>query len=121
MNLLLVKKGERPQAAPTFPELCCHTVRDLEIINDREKISFLNTPEQREWHAREIIPYWEKRSIRYCILSEMTEEWYIAYNAGIFTEFMEQRGPGHLLVAQIKYIIWVLVIIKRHSEGDRRA
>ena len=94
-ELIVGEKGERPQAAPTFPELCCHTVEDLKIINDREKISFTSTPEQREWHAREIIPYWEKRSIRLRILSEMTEEWHNAYNAGIFTEFMEQRGPGH--------------------------
>ena len=25
----------------------------------------------------------------------MTQEWRDAYEAGIFTEFMEQRGPGH--------------------------
>lgn len=25
----------------------------------------------------------------------MTEEWKECYNAGIFTEFMEQRAPGH--------------------------
>jgi len=29
------------------------------------------------------------------IFQEMTEAWKDAYAAGIFTEFMEQRGPGH--------------------------
>ena len=42
-----------------------------------------------------MIPYWEKRSIRHKIVMHMSPEWKAAYGAGIFTEFMEQRGPGH--------------------------
>ncbi|GAJ11601.1 unnamed protein product, partial [marine sediment metagenome] len=41
------------------------------------------------------IPYWENRSIRNRIFKEMTPEWKDCYTAGIFTEFMEQRAPGH--------------------------
>lgn len=33
--------------------------------------------------------------MRHKILNSMTDEWKEAYAAGIFTEFMEQRGPGH--------------------------
>ena len=29
------------------------------------------------------------------ILARMTPEWHECYSAGMFTEFMEQRGPGH--------------------------
>ncbi len=29
------------------------------------------------------------------ILARMTQEWHECYSAGMFTEFMEQRGPGH--------------------------
>ena len=29
------------------------------------------------------------------LLSRMTPEWHACYEAGMFTEFMEQRGPGH--------------------------
>lgn len=29
------------------------------------------------------------------LLSKMTPEWHECYEAGMFTEFMEQRGPGH--------------------------
>ena len=43
----------------------------------------------------EIIPYWTGRSMREKILSRMTPEWHDCYEAGMFTEFMEQRGPGH--------------------------
>ena len=30
-ELIVGEKGDGPQAAPTFPELCCHTVQDLHI------------------------------------------------------------------------------------------
>jgi len=39
-ELIVGEKGPLPKAAPTFPELCCHTLRDLEILDTREKIPF---------------------------------------------------------------------------------
>jgi hypothetical protein len=45
-----------------------------------------------------LIPFWEGKSMRDLILSEMTDEWHAAYEAGIFTEFMEQRSPGHTVL-----------------------
>ncbi|MCD7775814.1 MAG: pyruvate formate lyase family protein, partial [Firmicutes bacterium] len=102
-ELIVGEKGEFPQSAPTFPELCCHTVEDLEIMNDREVIFFKNTEEQRNWHRDNIIPYWENRSIRKRILDAMSPEWKDAYAAGIFTEFMEQRGPGHTVCSDKIY------------------
>jgi formate C-acetyltransferase len=36
--------------------------------------------------------------MRELILNEMTKEWQAAYEAGIFTEFMEQRAPGHTVL-----------------------
>lgn len=94
-ELIVGEKGDAPQAAPTFPELCCHTLEDMEIMNARELISFAVTEEDLKLQEEKIIPYWENRSIRQRILSNMTQEWKDAYYAGIFTEFMEQRGPGH--------------------------
>ena len=32
------------------------------------------------------------------IFDEMTDEWKAAYEAGVFTEFMEQRAPGHTVL-----------------------
>lgn len=94
-ELIVGEKGDGPQAAPTFPELCCHTVKDMQVMNDRELINFTNTEEDRKFQQDVIIPFWEKRSIRHKILERMTPEWKAAYACGIFTEFMEQRGPGH--------------------------
>lgn len=94
-ELIVGEKGDSPQAAPTFPELCCHTVDDMRVMNDRELISFKVREEDYQVQEEVMIPYWEKRSIRHKILRQMTPEWKAAYESGIFTEFMEQRGPGH--------------------------
>jgi len=39
-ELIVGERGKAPRATPTFPELCCHTLEDLELINNRKKISF---------------------------------------------------------------------------------
>ena len=64
-------------------------------MNDRELIFFKVNEEDFELQKEKIIPFWEKRSIRNKILNAMTDEWKACYESGIFTEFMEQRGPGH--------------------------
>lgn len=94
-ELIVGEKGDSPQAAPTFPELCCHTVEDMHVMNDRELINFKVKEEDYKIQEEVMIPYWEKRSMRSKILRQMTPQWKDAYEAGIFTEFMEQRGPGH--------------------------
>ena len=102
-ELIVGEKGDKPLAAPTFPELCCHTVDDLKILNERELISFKVRDEDFDFQEKEMIPYWEDRSIRKKILSHMTPEWMDCYKAGIFTEFMEQRGPGHTVGSEYIY------------------
>ena len=97
-ELIVGEKGPEPQAAPTFPELCCHSLQDLEVFNSREKISFAVSEEARRVYREKIIPFWEGRSMRDLIFREMTKEWKAAYEAGVFTEFMEQRAPGHTVL-----------------------
>ncbi len=94
-ELIIGEKGKDPQASPTFPELCCHSVEDMVVMSERELVSFKTTEEDRKLQAEEIIPYWTGRSMREKILARMTLEWHECYSAGMFTEFMEQRGPGH--------------------------
>lgn len=94
-ELIVGEKGDSPQASPTFPELCCHTVEDMHVMNDRELINFTVQEEDFTVQEEVMIPYWDKRCIRNKILRQMTPEWKKAYECGIFTEFMEQRGPGH--------------------------
>lgn len=94
-ELIVGEKGDSPAGAPTFPELCCHTKEDFDVMNNREKISFKVDENAYKIHDKKIKPYWKKRSIRHKILESMSEEWMDAYEAGVFTEFMEQRAPGH--------------------------
>lgn len=102
-ELIVGEKGDGPQAAPSFPELCCHTVEDMKIMNARDLIYFRVTEEDLKLQEEKIIPFWEKRSVRHKILANMSQEWKDAYAAGIFTEFMEQRGPGHTVGSEKIY------------------
>ena len=97
-ELIVGEKGPAPKATPTYPELCCHSLQDLEILDTRPKIPFRVSPEAQELYAEEIIPFWQGKTMRERIFAEMTDEWKAAYEAGIFTEFMEQRAPGHTVL-----------------------
>ncbi|KPJ87607.1 MAG: formate acetyltransferase [Gemmatimonas sp. SG8_17] len=97
-ELIVGERGPAPKAAPTFPEICCHTLDDLDVLDSREKISFRVSDEVRRTFRDEIIPFWSGKSMRELIFEEMTEEWEAAYHAGVFTEFMEQRAPGHTVL-----------------------
>ena len=102
-ELIVGDKGAGPQSTPTFPELCCHSIEDMHIMNDRELICFKVSDEDIKIQQEKIIPYWEKRSIREKIIGAMTDEWKLAYESGVFTEFMEQRGPGHTVGSEKIY------------------
>lgn len=97
-ELIVGEKGPAPKAAPTFPELCCHSLEDLDILDAREKTAFKVSPETRQAYAETVIPFWQGKSMRELLFREMTPEWRAAYEAGIFTEFMEQRAPGHTVM-----------------------
>ena len=97
-ELIVGEKGPAPKATPTYPELCCHSLQDLDILNSRDKIPFSVSAEARQVYRDRIIPFWRGRSMRELLFAEMTDEWKAAYEAGLFTEFMEQRAPGHTVL-----------------------
>jgi len=66
---------------------------DLEILDSRDKIAFAVSPEVRQIYRDKIIPFWQGKSMRELILRN-DRRLAGAYEAGIFTEFMEQRSPG---------------------------
>ena len=94
-ELIVGEKGPAPKATPSYPEICIHSQEDLEILNDRDKVNFLSNNETRQAYKDDIEPYWQGKSNRERLLEAMTLEWLAAYEAGVFTEFQEQRGPGH--------------------------
>ncbi len=102
-ELIVGERGPSPRAAPTFPELCCHTIEDLQVMNSRERTPFKVTEETRKIQEEIIIPFWSGRSMRDRIFNAMTPEWIDSFEAGIFTEFMEQRAPGHAVMGDKIY------------------
>jgi len=97
-ELIVGERGPAPKATPTYPEICCHTLDDFELLHTREKIPFHVPEEARRIQEEDIIPFWRGRSVRERIFSEVDEEWKAAYETGIFTEFQEQRAPGHTVL-----------------------
>jgi len=94
-ELIVGERGPAPKATPTYPEITVHSMEYLDILNSREKVSFLVDEDTRKAYEDVIIPFWKGRSNRDRIMQSMPDDWLNAYHAGIFTEFMEQRAPGH--------------------------
>jgi len=94
-ELIVAERGPQPMAVPTFPELTCHSIEDFHVLNTRDQQRYTISDEDVETYAREVIPYWQGKTIRERIFSHVPDEWRAAYEAGLFTEFMEQRAPGH--------------------------
>ncbi len=97
-ELIVGERGPEPKAVPTFPELTCHSVQDLEILHTREKTRYEVAADVRDAYRDEVIPFWTGRSMRDRLFAELPEEWHAAYDAGVYTEFMEQRAPGHTVL-----------------------
>jgi len=94
-ELIVGERGPKPKAIPTFPELTCHSVEDFHVLNTRDMQRYKITQEDIDIYDREVIPYWRGKTQRERIFNHVPEEWRVAYEAGLFTEFMEQRAPGH--------------------------
>ena len=94
-ELIVGERGPAPKAVPTFPELTCHSLDDLRILDSRPLTHYDVAEDCLRTYEEVVIPYWRGRSMRDKIFAELPPEWLEAYNAGVFTEFMEQRAPGH--------------------------
>ncbi|MGP1476751.1 MAG: trans-4-hydroxy-L-proline dehydratase [Phocaeicola sp.] len=94
-ELIVGERGPVPKAVPTFPELTCHSVEDLHVLNDRDLQSYKISQEDIDTYEKVVIPYWAGKTQRERIFNHVSEAWKDAYEAGVFTEFMEQRAAGH--------------------------
>jgi len=99
-ELIVGERGPSPKATPTYPEVCLHTIKDLEILDSREKVFFKVSEKTKEIYKNEIIPYWTGKTNREKIFEALPQEWKDCYDAGVFTEFQEQRAPGHTVLGK---------------------
>ncbi len=97
-ELIVGERGARPKASPTYPELTCHSLEDLRILNSRPKTNYAVDAGCLQVYEEKVIPYWHDRNMRTRLFEALPQEWHDAYQAGMFTEFMEQRAPGHTVL-----------------------
>lgn len=102
-DLIVGERGSGPKMTSTFPELTCHSVEDLETLRSRPMTSYDVDDSTIELYRERIIPFWRGRCIRDRAFSSMPPEWMALYEAGVFTEFMEQRAAGHTALDGLLY------------------
>jgi len=97
-ELIVGERGSGPKITPTYPELCCHSLDDLSVLDSRTKTPFQVSQGTKDVYAEKVIPFWTGRSMRERVFDAMSAPWHAAFEAGVFTEFMEQRAPGHAVL-----------------------
>ena len=112
-ELIVGERGPAPQATSTYPELCCHSLGDLHTLATRTKTPFRVNEEICETYERTVIPFWREKTIREALFAGMSDAWRGAFDAGVFTEFMEQRAPGHAVLDDKIYQVGFLAFKER--------
>jgi len=102
-ELIVGERGPEPKAVPTYPEICLHSLKDLEILDSRPKVTYKVSDETKQIYKEKIIPFWKGKTIREKIFLAMDDQWHDSFTAGIFTEFQEQRSPGHTAGGDLIY------------------
>jgi len=97
-ELIVGERGPAPKATSTYPELCSHSAEDLRLLDGRLRTPFAVSDDAFNTLTAEVIPFWQGRSMREKVFAAMTPEWHKAFDTGVFTEFMEQRSPGHAVL-----------------------
>lgn len=119
-ELIVGERGPAPKVVPTFPELTCHSAEDLRVLNSRPMTRYRVAEEDIAAYEREVIPYWTGRSMRDRVFAQVPDEWRAAYEAGLFTEFMEQRAPGHTALDGTIYTTGMLDFKARIADRTAR-
>ncbi len=119
-ELIVGERGPAPKATPTYPEICLHSIKDLQILDSRAKVSFQVDEEVFQAYEKIVIPFWKGKTQREKLFAAMDENWLKSYQAGIFTEFQEQRAPGHTVLGNKIYKLGMLDIIEHINEVKKQ-
>lgn len=97
-ELIVGQRGQSPKAVSTYPELCCHDLKDFRIMSTRDRTKYDVSQEVMDVYQDKVIPFWSGKTMREMVFGSMSDQWMAAFDAGVFTEFMEQRSPGHAIM-----------------------
>ncbi len=130
-ELIIGERGPAPQQTPTYPEVCIHSIPDLEMIDERPKVRFIVDKEVKKLYKEKLSPFWNGKSNRDKIFKKLPQKWLDSYEAGVFTEFLEQRAPGHTVLGDVIYhqgfedirkrINKQLDLLEESQESDKQA
>lgn len=95
-ELIVGERGRAPKLIPTFPEIACHSVQDLKVLNAQEPIPYHVSQKTMNIYEKEVVPYWQGGALRDKMFNQLSDEWQTIYNCGLITETMEQRAPGSM-------------------------
>ena len=116
-ELIVGERGPAPKAVPTYPEINLHSLEDLDILDSRAKVWFKVDEKTKEIYRNTIIPYWTGKTNREKVFANLDKEWINAYEAGVFTEFQEQRAPGHTVLGKKMFKFGMLDLKKEIQES----
>lgn len=119
-QLIVGIRGTGPKEVPTYPEICTHSIEDLNVLNSRENMPYRVDDKTKEMYKKKIVPFWKGRTIREIIFENLSDKWLEAYKAGIWTEFMEQRAPGHTAGGERIFNTGILDIKEQINEQIQR-
>jgi len=94
-ELIVGEKGPAPRRRAHIPELCCHSLADLDMPGQPQKIPFKVSAATRQMFAEQIIPFWQGKSMRSCLFQEMTDEWKRRTRQGFHPSSWSSVLPGH--------------------------
>ena len=92
-ELIVGERGPEPKAAPTYPEICLHSLEDLELLDSRPKVSFKVDDKVKKDYKEIIIPFWKGKSNRDKIMNNVPPEWLKAFKAGMNKERPDIQLP----------------------------
>jgi formate C-acetyltransferase len=116
-ELIVGERGPAPKATPTYPEISLHTLADLEMLDTRKKVSYKVDDATKEVYQQQIIPFWQGKTQRDRVFSNLSDSWKNAYVAGVFTEFQEQRAPGHTVAGKDVFSNGMFDLIEQIEEA----
>jgi len=119
-ELIVGERGPAPKAVPTYPEITLHSLEDMKTLDTRPKVWFRVDEETMQAYRDVVIPFWKGKSNRDLIFKNLDQSWHDAYAAGVFTEFQEQRAPGHTVLGKKMFQKGFLELKKEIAEAIDR-
>jgi len=109
-QLIVGLRGTGPKEVPTYPEICAHSLEDLDILDTRENMPYHNTAEDKQLYESTILPFWQGKTIRESCSNACPRSGYSATKRVFGQSLWNSAHRVTLLVASVssKRAFWIL-------------